>query len=191
MRTPLTHVSRSSEKRRIPTNPESTSCFGSERPPKSKVPPSPKEPAEGGLEPGQAGFLSSFFSLFTCFPFFPFAVIEAVNIMHKELDDKLFKGIDNKNPGTGNTEPGSIKPPSDPPYIPTFVMDLEPELDKDDWLWGPLSIKGDALASQRILSLYSTLAGISGTSKVGIVCIIGAFTNPSYHRFTSALPSAH
>ena len=111
--------------------------------------------------------------------------------MHKELDDKLFKGIDNKNPGTGNTEPGSIKPPSDPPYIPTFVMDLEPELDKDDWLWGPLSIKGDALASQRILSLYSTLAGISGTSKVGVVCIIGAFTNPSYHRFTSALPSAH
>lgn len=98
--------------------------------------------------------------------------------MHKELDEKSFKNAVNKNLNAGSSESNSAKTPSDPPYIPTFVLDLEPELDKDDWLWGPLNLRGDTLASHRILSLYSTLAGISGTNKVGSICIISTLPAP-------------
>ena len=70
-------------------------------------------------------------------------------------------------------------------------LDLEPELDKDDWLWGSLTLRGDTLASHRILSLHSTLAGISGTNKVGFICITSTFVYSLYHRSISASPLAH
>ena len=69
MRTQTLHVSKYSEKRQISTNAETTSYSGSDRPLKARAPPSPREPAEGNLEPGQAGALSLFpcYSLFSHF----------------------------------------------------------------------------------------------------------------------------
>ena len=110
--------------------------------------------------------------------------------MHKELDEKSLKNAVNRSLSAGTSESNSAKTPGDPPYVPTFVVDLEPELDKDDWLWGSLRLGGDTLASHRILSLHSTLAGISGISKVGSICITSTFAYSSYHRSISASPLA-
>ena len=86
--------------------------------------------------------------------------------MNQELKNKTSKGTAGKDLGAVTDQFSSPRGSGDSPYLPNFMVDLEPESEKDDWLWGPINSKNEVLAAERFLSLFSFLATKSGKIKV-------------------------